>query len=311
VDRDFTLAVIGTGYWGRKHVDEYIKLGYKVVAVDLLEENREYIKKKYGVEVTDSLDRVLNDSKILGVSICTPNTTHFELAKTFLDAGKNVLLEKPLTLDSKSSWELVKIAKEKGIILAVGHIYRFNNAVQYAKDLLESGKLGKIYLAKLTWTNLEPVFENRDILFDLGPHPFDILDYLLDANFEYMGGAGSCFRKERGDEAVFITAKSKSTLFNIELSWVTPKKTRELLIVGEHGTLEIDAVRQKVRQIYGNGGSGENVYIPEIIANNTIQDELYHFVKCSLNNKIEHADGSVGAKIVEVLERVQATISKT
>lgn len=307
---DFKIAVIGTGYWGSKHVDEYTRLGRKVVAVDLIEQNLEKMQEKYGCEISSNLDNVLADQSVMGLSICTPNHTHYDLAKKAILAGKHVLLEKPLTLDPRKAWELVEIAENQNQILAVGHIYRFNNAIKYARDMLASNKLGEIYLIKLTWTNLEKPFENRDILFDLAPHPFDIIDYLFEIEYDSLSGVGSYFRTDEGEEAVFIHGKSGNKLINMELSWITPRKVRELMIVGEFGSVFIDAVSQKIKVIDGNGGSGFHEYNPEIIPNNTIQDELNHFINAIKRGYIDHADGRIGAKIVDLISHVRKSMDE-
>ena len=141
------IVVIGAGRWGKKHIEEYLKI--KDVELswvsDLSKENLKLCEEKYNIKnVTTDYNDILS-SDIQAVSICTSNETHFEICKDALNAGKHVLVEKPLTLDSKKAYELVKIAKKSKKLLAVGHIFRYNNAINEVKKLVENNYFGELY----------------------------------------------------------------------------------------------------------------------------------------------------------------------
>ena len=123
-----------------------------------------------------------------------------------------------------------------------------------------------------------------------------------------MKGLGECYRKNSGDEIMIVTGKSNKTIFNFELSWLTPIKKRELVIVAEKLCVVLDAVNQKIKIINYDRKNDKNeisIIEPEIIPNNTIQDELLHFLKCIEYKDKNISDGTVGAKIVEILENVK------
>lgn len=300
-----SVGVVGVGYWGKKHVDEYTKLGCKVYVADRMQENLDYCREKFKVAGTYSdLDGLLKNEEVKYVSICTPNATHFPIAKKVLESGKHVLVEKPFVLDSKDGEELIKIAQEKKLNLSVGHIFRFNNAVRYVKDAYEKGELGEPYLIKMSWTNIEPVFGDRDVIFDLAPHPFDIVDYLLGEKFEEISCVGGAYRQDY-TEAAFINSRIKNTAVHLEVSWITPRKVRELIFVGSKKTVFADCVRQKV-SIYDN--EMKNYRDVEIVPNNTIQDELREFIRCADTHNTSVADAEVGMKIVKLLELAEESM---
>lgn len=302
------VGVIGAGYWGKKHVDEYTNIGVKLLVSDLVEGNLEFCREKYGVDTTTDYSDILNDKSIKAVSICTPNQTHYHIAKECLEAGKNILLEKPMTLNYEDAADLVRIAKDNGLVLTVGHIFRFNKALEKMKELLEENGLGDdIYIIRLSWTNLERVWD-RDIIFDLAPHPFDIVNYLFGKNPEIVSSIGEPFRKKTGEEAAFINAKLGKTLVNLELSWLTPEKVRRLVVVGSEKTAFVECVKQKIK-IY-DYETKEETDIP-ITPNNTIQDELRHFLDCVKSNRGKSInDGEIGAEIVRILENAKTLLNK-
>jgi predicted dehydrogenase len=302
------VGVIGAGYWGKKHVDEYTNLGVKLIVSDLVDDNLMFVKKKFGADTTKDYNDILDDDSVKAVSICTPNHTHYKIAKQCLENGKNILLEKPMTLNHRDAVDLVRIAKREGRVLTVGHIFRFNNALDEIKRLLAKKWLGDdIYIVRLSWTNLERIWE-RDIIFDLAPHPFDIINYLFGRNPEIVSSIGQPFRKQSGEEAAFINAKLGKTLVSLELSWLTPEKIRRLVIVGSDKTAFVECVKQQIR-IYDYETEGETKLTIE--PNNTLQDELRHFLECVKTNKGKSInDGEIGAEIIKVLERSKSFLNK-
>lgn len=301
------VAVIGVGYWGRKHVEEYVALGANVTAVDLKEENLRICTEKYGVTIKEYTDTLADDG-IKAVSICTPNESHYGVAKDFLIAGKNVLVEKPLAMTIEQGKELIDLAKDNGSTLTVGHIFRFNNAINKVKEMVENYELGDIRILKLKWANVEPLFEDRDVIFDLAPHPFDIINYLFNKNPEEVSCIGNAYRrsKNKGVEAVFINCVLGEIIVSIELSWLTPPKTRSLVVVGSNKSVLVNCTAQTVNVVEGNKS-----YDLEIIPNNTIRDELQTFLNCIEDkNKRNISDGSVGLDIVKMIEVCQKSLNE-
>ena len=177
------VGVIGIGYWGKKILDEFTMIeNVEVLGVsDLADENLAFARDRYGVDAGyKDYRELLAVDGVEAVAICVPNKDHFRICKDALEAGKHVLIEKPITTTSKEGDELVELAQAKGLTLSVGHIFRFNNALAEVRRLISEEKFfGKLFLMEMTWVNLEKAFPDRDVLFDLAPHMFDIQNYLL------------------------------------------------------------------------------------------------------------------------------------
>ena len=296
---DVHIGVVGAGYWGKKHVEEYTAIGVNITVADVLNENLEYCQKKYGVKVTKDYHNLLNDKTIIGVSICTPNATHYKIAREFLEVGKHVLVEKPLSMNVAEAEDLVNIARDNNIVLAVGHIFRYNNAINKIKEIIEKKEAGEIRIIKLKWTNMEKLFEDRDVIFDLAPHAFDIINYLLGHDPDEISCVGGAYRRSKDPEAVFINGRVGKTIINIELSWLTPPKTREVVIVGANKVLIVNATAQIIEVIEPDGKK----YTLETIPNNTIRTELEAFIRNMKNPKnVTAANGEIGLKNIKMIE---------
>jgi predicted dehydrogenase len=298
----FNVGVIGAGYWGRKILYEYSTIkNVSIVGVsDLVDDNLEHAKDRYGIEqITRDYNEILDNEDVFAVNIVTPNTTHYEICRAALEKGKHVLIEKPITVKSEDARELIDIAAKKNLALSVGHIYRFNNALAEMRRLIEQNFFGKLFLIELTWVNLEPLFKDRDVLFDLAPHSFDILNYLTDEWPVELSCTGAAYRRKEPEETAYITTKFGDGLIaHVNLSWLVPKKTREVLIVGEHRTAEVGAVSQDIL-IHESGYT----YKLGIERNNTIRDELLHFIQSTGDPTSETKNsGTVGLRVVEMIE---------
>lgn len=309
------VGVIGTGYWGKKHVDEYSNLGHEVLVSDLSSENLEFCKLNYGTTSTKNYQEILDNKEIKAISICTPNSTHYKIATDALNAGKNILLEKPIALNSHDADKIIKLANTKNLILLVGHIFRYNNAIKKIKELIHTKQLGRIYTINLLWTNLEPIFSDRDILFDLGVHPLDILDNIFEKIPNDISCTAQGFRQNNVEFAIISYHLNdlfggKDVLINIELSWLNPIRNRRMIIVGSEKTAIVDCVIQKIQLINNQSGVYEDV---PVIPNNTIRDELNFFLENSIHKNLikpPAPNGEVAKRIVEILELARQSLNK-
>ncbi len=298
------IGVCGAGYWGHKVIREYTPLLKEKIIdsvhvcdlnVDLLSE---YKNNKEITNIYTDFDKMLNS--VDAVHICTNNRYHYPIAKAAVLAGKHVLVEKPMTDSATDAYHLVDMASSEGAILQVGHIFRFSNAIRMVKQWAEKGYFGEIYYFKMRWTTLMKSPNNVDIIWDLLPHPLDILNYISGEWPQKFMYFGSSFRREELNEVAFVNAQYKTKKFaNIELSWLQPGKDRVLEIIGSERSAIIDCVGQKIK-LFENG-----VYkdIP-IEANNTINAEILHFVNSINNGKNPLNNAIIGARTVEMIERV-------
>ncbi|MGI0009988.1 MAG: Gfo/Idh/MocA family protein [Nitrosopumilaceae archaeon] len=310
------MGVIGAGYWGKKHVDEYSHLGHEIIVSDLSRENLEFCKLNYGTQTVSDYHEILDNDEIKTVSICTPNSTHHKIAIEALNVGKHVLLEKPIATNSQDAEEIIKLANSKNLVLLTGHIFRYNNSIKKIKELIMQKKLGRIYTVNISWTNLEPIFPDRDILFDLGIHPLDILDQIFEKNPTDIFCTGEGFR-QRNAEFVIINYHLndsfgwKDVFVNMELSWLNPIRNRKMIIVGSEKTAIVDCVIQKIQLINNQSGVSEDI---PIVPNNAIRDELEYFLARStkgLTPTHNEPNGVVGKRIVEFIEVSERSLKHT
>lgn len=309
------VGVIGAGYWGKKHVDEYAQLGHEVYVSDLSKENLDFCKLNYKAIPVDDYKEILSNDEIKSVSICSPNNTHHKFTMDALNAGKHVLLEKPITTSIEDATEIIKTSIEKNLILLVGHIFRFNNSINTIKELIRKKYLGRIYTVDMSWTTLEPIFSDRDILFDLAVHPLDILDNIFDKKPSGIYCTGEGFRQKNSEFAIFNchfedSFGGKDVFANIVMSWLNPIRNRKMVIVGSEKTAIIECVKQTIEIIDNHSGVSENI---QIIPNNTIRDELDYFLNRiqSKTDKIpSEPNGEVGKRIIESIFLATKSLEK-
>jgi predicted dehydrogenase len=305
------IAVIGAGYWGRKLVYEYLsaernKDNVKLVGIcDSSPSTLLSCKEKFSVDeklLTERAEDVIANPKISAIHIATPNDTHYTLARMALEAGKDVLVEKPMTINSNEAHRLVGLAASRELVLHVGHIFRFNVALSKAREILGKGAIGKIFYARIQWTDYCPPFPDRDIIFDLGPHPVDVLNQLVGSWPTKVSGFSRAYRNSKDHEEIaYGLAEFDNGVFaHIELSWLHPEKVREATVVGSAATLVVDCLSQRL-VLHGPGGVTE---VP-VTANNTIESEISCFIDCINRRCCDVESGLIGARTVEVLEAMR------
>jgi len=303
------IGVIGAGRWGKKHVDEYAKMNNVDLSwvSDLRQENLQLCKEKYNVtHLTEDYHELLS-SDVDAVSVCTVNEQHFDVCRDALQAGKHVLVEKPLTLSSKTSKELVKIAKNNKRLLAVGHIFRFNNALIETKKRIQNNFFGDIYYLRLQWTALIYPDKPLDIIVDMMPHTFDIMNFLLDSWPTKITCFSKGFRNKKLDDTAYILCEfPHNVMTHTEISWTLPEKIRQVDLIGSKRCAKIQCLDQKVR-IFENDESEQSL---QIQPNNTLKDELSHFVNAIEQGSFVSNDGELGAKVVELIEHTQTSLKK-
>jgi len=294
------VGVIGIGRWGTKIAKEYVALMNEGVvdSVILCDTNSSMLKQFADVAITSNrIDDAIR--KADGIHICAPNFTHYEIAKRALEKGVHVLVEKPMTTNHNQAYELVEIATAENLILQVGHIYRFANAIRKIRELYESNYFGDVYYFNLTWTHLMPYMEGVDILWDLLPHPLDILNFITRKwPIEFVGVGRAFRRNELNEVASLQTIVDDGTFANIHLSWLTPIRRRILEIVGSRRTASVECVKQEIKIF-----EGDEEKLLKIEANNTIRDEALNFIKAIETGKNNFNSSIVGVRNVEMIER--------
>jgi predicted dehydrogenase len=299
------IGIVGLGYWGKKVFREYYDLMKEGVvdSIHLYDAKIELLSQENfrdkSVIVHYSYKSLIDS--VDAVHICVPNDFHYEYTSKALLAGINTLVEKPLTKNSTEAFNLVEIALEKGVVLQVGNIFRFANSIRAARDMIFNGDIGDVHHVYISWTHMATSENSKteDVLWDLGPHIFDILNFLtglwpVSVIYSPYGG-----RSENKLSEADIIVNYTNFNANIRISLVNHMRTRLVEIVGIKATLNLDPVNQKL-EVHSNG----NVECIEIERNNTLRDEILNFIECSINGRTKVNSGNLGTAIVRELENI-------
>jgi predicted dehydrogenase len=300
---------MGLGYWGTKIAREYLKVQRETGLVKLaavFDKKHAAVSKfldHYPLARSRAyfgLDEFL-ESQIQGVHICTPNDTHYQLAELALEFGKGVLVEKPLTTDYSQAEKLLRTGRNSNLPVLTGHIYRFNNGVRKAAGMISRGSLGKVSHLGIQWKALANFPERqRDILFDIGPHPFDIANILIKNWPNSVRSSLHAPRSKGINEVAYLQARyPKGRTAHIELNWVFPTKTRSVAVIGDKRSLLIDCLAQDLSLFTRN-----RVQRVEVDKNNAMQDELLYFARCCSSREDPKRLGEKGLQVVRILDRM-------
>jgi predicted dehydrogenase len=323
-----SIGIIGCGYWGPKHARNFHEIAEAdLTAICDLEEDRlRQIQDQYPyVSTTTNYAELLNSS-VDAVVISTPVRTHYQLAKDALLHDKHVMVEKPLTANSNEAVELLELAERRERFLMVGHIYEYHPAVDFLRKLIDSGELGDIYSIDAARLNLGLFRPDVNVLWDLAPHDLSIVLSLLGEDAVEVGAHGS----GHIDPAICDVAHLELvfpnlTMVHIHVSWLDPRKVRQVTIVGSRKMVVYDDVSEaeKIR-IYDKGlaipaGNGDSatwppkyrygdVTIPFISNAEPLKLECSHFVDCIIRGQRPRSDGWAGLKIVNILEAANRSL---
>ena len=303
------IGIIGVGRWGKKHIEEYSQMENVdlIWASDLRDENLDFCKNKFNIQnVTKDYHKVLS-SDVDAVDICSLNETHFDICKDALQAGKHVFVEKPLTLNSKNGYKLVDIAKENNRLLGVGHIFRFNNAINEVKKLIENNVFGDLFYLRLQWAHHLYPDKPLDIIIDMMPHAYDIMNYIIGSWPTKITCFAKGFRnKDLEDTAYIICEFPNNILTHSEVSWTLPEKVREVDVIGRKACAKIQCLSQEVK-IFRDENVGKDL---DIKPNNTLRDELEHFVSTVEKGGTLSNNGEIGAKTIELIEKTRESLKQ-
>lgn len=299
------IGVIGIGSWGKRVVGEYhslVKEG-ELTAVGICEKNPDLLKQAKDMNpsvVSTDYKEFLKHKDIDAVHICVPNEYHYEIAKYALQNGKHVLLEKPITQEARSAYELVEIASQEGLILQVGHIFRFAQVLRKTKELVDQDYFGQIYYMTLNWTTLMNYMEGIDIIWDLLPHPLDMIHFLTGKYPKTWHINAKPLRRKSLNELAVLSLEYDDFFATIELSWVTAERKRLLQLIGSQRQAKVECVKQQLHIYEGN----QKEFDIPVEKNNTIRDEALNFITSIQNKKMLYNAHIIGAQNVDIIEKI-------
>lgn len=296
------VAVIGTGFWGKNQARVLANLdNAKLVCVcDANPVAAESVAKLMNVEYATDIDNVLSRKDVEAVTICTPTITHKEIATKALGAGKHVLVEKPMTNTATEARELLGLAERKKRRVMPGHIERFNPAVRYLKDLVQAEKLGKVILLLARRVGRWPErIGDVGVVRDTAIHDIDLTRYIFNDEATSVYARIGSMRHTKEDYAEIMLQFEKGGTAFIDANWLTPRKTRTLVVTGSEATVQLDYITQEV-----SIEQSDQVVKPNIEKREPLATELKHFCESIIKEKPFAVNGVDGLRAVEICELV-------
>jgi len=331
VTEPINIAVIGSGYWGPNLIRNIAMLPEARLhtVCDLNPKALEQNARRYpGVHTTPHFDTVLKDPEVCGVILATPASKHAEMALAVLDAGKHVMVEKPLAMSSQEALLLIEKAEANKLILMAGHVFEFNPAVIALRDLVQRGDLGRILYLYSARVNLGIIRDDLNVMWNLAPHDFSILNFVLRAAPQAVSARGFCLLGRDLEDVAFITVEYPGNIVaHVHVSWLDPNKTRRMTVVGDAKMAVYDDVSQDERiRIYDKGVMRDSipdlygefrlvtrfgdVHIPNLPTTEPLRAECAHFVECIRTGQRPISDGVDGYRVVRMLEAAQQSMQR-
>lgn len=314
-------AVVGYGYWGpnlARNVAERPELALELMCDSDPSQIRAFAQRHPDARTTRVFEDLLADAAVDAVIIATPPSSHYALAKRALEAGKHVLVEKPLATTLDDAKDLACTAAAAGLVLMPGHTFIYSPAVNAVRDLIQTGVVGDIHFVTSTRMNLGK-YQRDGVVCDLAPHDLSILLYWLEEPVIDVAASGrSAFEAGVPDTAFLTVNFASGTTANVQLSWLAPRKVRQMVVVGNKRMVQYDdTASDEAVRVYDRGmdvrppanyGEHQLVYrtgdvvIPRIDPAEPLSLELADFARAIRTGEEPRSNVALGLEIVAVLE---------
>jgi len=317
------IGVIGYGYWGPNLVRNFVEVPGAEVGVicDLRPEQLAKAQARYpAVETTTDYREMVASPRIDAIAIATPVSSHFELAMQALQAGKHVLVEKPLAATSDQALRLIEEADRRNRVLMVDHTFVYTSAVRKIQELVTSNGLGDIYYYDSVRVNLGLFQHDVNVIWDLAVHDLSIMDYVLPLQPQAVSATGMSHIRGEPENVAYLTVFFDSCLIaHIHVNWLAPVKVRRTLIGGSRKMIVYDDLEpsEKVK-IYDKGitinESPESIYqmlisyrigdmwAPHLERTEALRTEALHFLSCIEHGERPITNGEAGLRVVRIIE---------
>jgi predicted dehydrogenase len=320
-------AIVGYGYWGpnlARNVAERPELALQGLCDRDPVQLAAFCNRHPQARAMEELDAVLCDRSVEAVIVATPPQSHHAIVKRALQAGKHVLVEKPLATRLSDAQELAELAEASGLVLMPGHTFIYSPAVNAVRDLISSGVVGDIHFVTSSRMNLGK-YQPDGVVCDLAPHDLSILRYWLDQPLVEVAASGSSVFQEGISETAFLTLTfAGGCTANIQLSWLAPRKVRQMIVVGSKRMVQYDdtAADEPIR-VYDRGmdvaapaNFGEHqlicrtgdVVIPRVQPQEPLSLELQDFAHAIRTGKEPRSNLALGVEVVAAVELAEASM---
>ncbi len=322
------ISVVGTGDWGANLVRNFANLpGAQLVSVCDADPKRlaKTAAQYPGVKAVADVADVAADPAVQGVVVASSAVSHYPLARTLLAAGKDVYVEKPITLEVAHAEELCRMAKADGRILMVGHLLLYHPAVAYMKQLIDQGTVGDVFYVLCQRVNLGKVRKDENALWSFAPHDLSVVLHLLGSEPVDVVARGAAFLQDGVEDVVFVDLRfPNGKMAHVHVSWLDPHKERKVTVVGSKKMVVFDDMNPSEKiTIYDKGvdRAGEvvsygemltirsgDILIPKVPQQEPLRLECLHFVECIRDRKRPLTDGVGGLRVVKVLDAAQRSL---
>ncbi len=316
------LAVVGAGGWGKNHVRNFSALGVLHTVCDsnapLLDS---YAREYRGVHVTSDFQKVVANHDIRAVVISAPSSLHYSMAKEALLCGKDVFVEKPMSLHVREARELMEISKKKKNVLMVGHILQYHPAVLKLNELIQNGALGKIYYIYSSRLNFGKFRSEENILWSFAPHDISVILMLLRESPDDVASFGGYYlNPDKADTTLTVMRFPSGASAHIFVSWLHPFKEQKLVVVGSQCMAVFDDVSgTNTLMLYPhsvswvdrtpvlNKKAGEPVSFEQ---KEPLREECEHFLHCIKTRAAPRTDSEEGLRVLEILTQCQNALGR-
>lgn len=329
-----SVAVIGAGYWGPNLIRNFAACpGVRLAAVCDRDQNRlaAVLARYPGVEAASDAQQLLARKDIDAVAIATPVRTHAPLGLAALEAGKHVLIEKPLAADVREAELLVKAARLNQRTLMVDHTFIYSPAVQKIKEIVESGELGEILYVDSVRINLGLFQPDINVVWDLAPHDLAILDFLLGRSPKSVSAFGAAHAGHHPgleDVAWLNLDYGDGLVASCHVNWLSPVKVRHFILGGSLKSIVYNDLEgpEKVK-VYDRGITVSehpeqkrgvmvgyrtgDIWAPHLDQSEPLQTMVRHFIECIHTGRRPLTDGEAGLRVVRLLEAAQRNIKSS
>jgi len=325
------LGIIGYGYWGPNVARNFYSCqGAKLVSIcDLSEDRLKLAQSTYPFikSYSDPKDLIKSDD-IQAVAVVTPVFTHYELAKAALENGKHVFVEKPFTSNARQGEELINLAHKKGLIIMVDHTFLFTGAVRKMREIIDSQELGSLFFYDSTRVNLGLFQHDINVVWDLAPHDFSIMNYLIDMDPEAISAQGSEHFGTGIEDVAYISVNfGNGFIAHFHCNWLSPVKIRKTLISGDKKMLVWDDLESDEKiKVYDRGVEIEttdgihkllvsyrsgDMYAPKVDNTEALKAEAKYFLECIERNVEPFNNGEAGLMVVRMLEATDRSLKNS
>ena len=322
------MGIIGIGGWGKNLLRNFSELEEAEVAyaADLVEDRLESARSKYpDTRMTKDYREILADESIRAVVVATPGSSHYRLAREALEAGKDVYIEKPMTLTSAESRMLLETAEQRDRIVMVGHLLLYHPAVVKLREQLSRGTIGDLHYIYTQRVNLGKIRRSENALWTFAPHDISVILHLVEKQPVSVAAWGNSYVQEGVEDVVFVrVAFHDGVMAHIHVSWLDPHKIRRITLVGSRGMMVFDDMDAAAPvRIYDKGVSDEleydsfgeylnlrygEEYVPWLPSGEPLKLECAHFLESVSSRKAPLTDARNGLAVVSILEAAQNSL---